>query len=86
MEEHLTIPRMRCPDCIRKHNLWAEALADEALLLDKNQEHTALLEDLPERIRGFQRDYHRGVAPKKVAQDVRELRKELVKVAFHVGL
>lgn len=34
LEDHLNIPNRRCPDCIRKHLLKIEALAEEACSLD----------------------------------------------------
>lgn len=33
LEDHLTHPEKMCPDCIRKHTLLAEALAEEAISL-----------------------------------------------------
>jgi hypothetical protein len=46
LEEHLSDPAKRCPDCIVKHCLWAEALIDEAKQLDVTGEHSARLSEL----------------------------------------
>ena len=37
LEDHLFHECKRCKDCIRKHLLTAEALAEETVSLDKNQ-------------------------------------------------
>jgi hypothetical protein len=89
LEDHLTQRRKRCLDCIRKHFLTLEALAEEALTLDKKHAHSDLLEDLPEIFRRLQADLRvdqtqagRG-NEHEVAQKLRELRKKLMPACCH---
>ena len=44
LEDHLNNVRKRCPDCIRKHFLTIEALFEEAVSLDKDQEYAEVLD------------------------------------------
>jgi len=50
LEDHLVQPHRRCPDCIHKHALAAEALADEARTLE-GAGRWSCLDDLGQRIR-----------------------------------
>lgn len=80
LEDHLFQARKRCPDCIWKHLLTAEALAEEAVSLGGQD---IFLQVLPDRIREIGRALQaEGELPLfDIAQTVRELRKSLVPVA-----
>ena len=82
LEEHLSVPAKRCPDCIGKHLLAIEALADEAACLDKEQELGRLPGELGTLSRKAQGDLLSGADPCKVAQDIRAVRKKLLKRVF----
>lgn len=82
LEDHLTHPNKRCPDCIRKHLLTAEALAEEAASLDKTGEFRAITDWLPSRIRGVAQRFLAGADKADLAQDVRKIRKRLSKESF----
>jgi len=82
LEEHLSIPAKRCPDCIGKHLLAIEALADEAACLDKNGELGRLPGELGALSRKAQGDLLSGADPCKVAQDIRAVRKKLLSQVF----
>ena len=82
LEEHLSVPAKRCPDCIGKHLLAIEALADEAACLDKKQELGRLPGELGTLSRKAQGDLLSGADPCKVAQDIRAVRKKLLKRVF----
>lgn len=84
LEDHLNHECKRCKDCIRKHLLTAEALAEETVSLDKTQSISGI-GNLAPTIRGFQRRVSAGEDKCKVAQDVRKLRKELVKISYEAG-
>jgi len=84
LEDHLQHPPKQCPDCIRKHLLAAEALAEEAVSLDKDQKHTDLLDGLADKIRVLWRGAHGGVPFSDVALGARMLRKSLVPTAATV--
>lgn len=81
LEDHLFQPSKRCADCIWKHLLMAEALAEEALTLDANVEPYGDLPDVLRGIAGLIQDNH----PKEdIAAEVRTLRKLLSPVAQNV--
>ena len=82
LEEHLSVPAKRCPDCIGKHLLAIEALADEAACLDKRQELGRLPGELGALSRKAQGDLLSGADPYRVAQDIRAVRKKLLKRVF----
>lgn len=77
LEDHLSHPYKLCPDCVRKHLLTIEALAEEASALD----HTGIFqdtgEDLAERARQWIEGFEDGQPPTDIAQGVREVRKNL---------
>lgn len=81
LEDHLFQKRKRCQDCVRKHLLTIEALAEELVTLDKSGECKAYY-DLPDKIRAIEKEYLRGVEPCDLAQKLRAVRKELVAKCF----
>jgi len=84
LEDHLFHPRKQCQDCIWKHLLTSEALAEEAVTLDLEREHTDILDGLAERIRGLARAVQDEEPFDEVAQKAREIRKGLLGVASSV--
>ena len=82
LEDHLAQPAKHCPDCIRKHLLKAEALAEEAVQLDKDGSMRARLVPLPGQIRNIQRAFLADTDRNKLQQEVRVLRKQLSKESF----
>jgi hypothetical protein len=75
LEDHLAHPNKRCSDCIHKHQLAAEAFAEEACTLPGAEAIEADLPNVAQRIRGA-----RGGA------DVRSVRKELAHCLRRNGL
>ncbi|MAG25770.1 hypothetical protein CMI47_09350 [Candidatus Pacearchaeota archaeon] len=84
LEDHLFHPPKYCPDCIRKHLMKAEAFADEAYSLDRNQEFGDTLGWLPGKLRGLQNRFISGVDKNTLAQRTRAIRKKLSKETFGV--
>jgi len=82
LEDHLAQPAKHCPDCIRKHLLKAEALAEEAVQLDRDGSMRARLVPLPGQIRNIQRAFLADTDRNKLQQEVRVLRKQLAKESF----
>ena len=82
LEDHLSQPEKFCPDCIRKHLLGAEAFAEEAITLDRDGSHQAMLKGLPDKIRGLSQSFLGDDDRQALAQRVRVLRKELSKIGF----
>jgi hypothetical protein len=87
LEDHLFQKDKRCEDCICKHFLTIEALAEEAVTLDKDNKYTEYLEQLPSRVRDIQKKYLENKNnASSIAQDLRAIRKEIMIKAFSYGL
>ena len=82
LEDHLAQPAKHCPDCIRKHLLKTEALAEEAVQLDEDGSQQARLSPLPGQIRNLQRAFLANTDRNALQQQVRQLRKVLSKESF----
>jgi len=86
LEDHLFHPRKRCKDCIRKHILTAEALAEETVSLDDGT-NAVILVGLADQIRevwAMVQDVEDAAGYVGVAQKVRAIRKALVDVVGSV--
>lgn len=91
LEDHLMQRRKRCVDCVSKHALTLEALAEEAITLDKDNKYAHLLQELPEFFRALQRELriNRTRLPgfheneHAVAQKLRRKRKDLMPHCTH---
>lgn len=84
LEDHLAHERKRCFDCIRKHLLTTEALAEEAVTLDDEGDYLDITGDLAEKIRGWWTQVQDDGDLNAIGQEIRELRKELVKATADV--
>ncbi len=86
LEDHLFQKEKRCHDCICKHFLTIEALAEEAITLDKNHKYPEL-NDIPTKVRAITKKYimnHKDTSQHAVtAQELRELRKSLMQKSFN---
>ena len=85
LEDHLFQKEKRCHDCICKHFLTIEALAEEAITLDKEQKHPEI-NVLPTKVRTITKKYidnHTNEnQPPLTAQELREIRKDLMQKCF----
>ena len=77
LEQHLLEKDKYCPDCISKHILTIEALAEEAQCLDAKQEYCKVVTPLVGKARVWGAAFGGGVPVKKIGQDVRQVRKKL---------
>lgn len=89
LEDHLFQPAKRCIDCIRKHLLTAEALAEETVTLDTDGTYRGVTETLADHLRDIwtmlqHRNDPDGPTFEDIAQAVRKLRKPLAGVTFYV--
>lgn len=82
LEDHLAQPLKRCPDCIGKHLLWWEGLAEEGAALDRTGESLDLFGRLAAASRICQMQLLDGADPFMVAQQVRAMRKTLLPAVF----
>ncbi len=86
LEDHLFQKEKRCHDCICKHFLTIEALAEEAITLDKHHKYPEL-NDIPTKVRAITKKYimnHKDTSQHAVtAQELRELRKSLMQKSFN---
>lgn len=86
LEDHLINKEKSCYDCIIKHFLAMEALAEEALTLHKNLKQESTLNLLPTRIRELQKLWYSNPTKNSitVAQKLRQLRKEYMEDSFSI--
>lgn len=86
LEDHLFQKQKRCHDCICKHFLTIEALAEEAVTLDKTRKYQEELSDLPKKIRQIARKYIKNhedsSQPAVTAQELRVIRKGVMQKCF----
>lgn len=80
IEDHLNNPEKRCVDCITKHSLSIEALAEEAVGLDNNGKYK-FMSDLAKKCRHLQKECNKKESDKnKLAQKYRNIRKSLMPI------
>lgn len=82
LEDHLFQRRRNCHDCIRKHLLFMEGFAEEAITLDSDRKYSHILKNLPEKIRQAEKMYWAGEPLDHVANYIRKLRKSMTKEFF----
>ena len=82
VEDHLSHAHKICPDCIRKHLLCIEGLAEEATCLDTAGLISEGAERLAEYARGWLEDFTDGVEPFSLACKIRDVRKAIVPLSF----
>lgn len=82
VEDHLLHASKRCPDCIQKHLLTVEALADEAVTLDPARLYAEGCELTAEIVRIWIEQLCDGDNPIEVAQEIRGVRKRLTPLVF----
>ena len=78
LEDHLSHPYKHCPDCVRKHLMTIEAFAEEAVTLDKLGVYWGVAEELAEHARHWLEDFEDDKPQPEIAQQVRNVRKNLV--------
>lgn len=77
LEQHLLEDGKYCPDCITKHILTVEALAEECQSLDKMRVWCPLSGEVVARAQNWARCFKQGVPPAVIGQDVRAVRKQM---------
>lgn len=83
VEDHLYHPHKFCPDCIRKHLLTVEALAEEAVTLGQTPFWQDLSDNLAEKARVWLIQITDGNVPRKdIAAQIRSARKSLVSLVY----
>ena len=82
LEDHLTDTEKYCVDCIRKHFLMMEALAEEAVAMDSRSKWTEECLSLAGKIRRWEIMFCDKVHKYTISQEIRATRKELVQLIF----
>lgn len=77
LEDHLAHEDRRCDDCINKHLMTAEALAEEAVTLDGGATYHEICEIVATVCRELQDHYRQGIDPLGLVQTSRTLRKDV---------
>jgi len=75
LEQHLLERGKYCPDCISKHLLTIEALADECQNLDARQDWVAPALGVGQQARAWAHAFAAGAEPHAIGQRVRAFRK-----------
>lgn len=87
LEDHMAQADRRCEDCIKKHLLTAEALLDEALTLDHQNEFRPLIESALHVIRrvecAFAKDFVKSANDTNLRQDIKSIRKNMITQSFN---
>jgi hypothetical protein len=78
LEDHLSHPYKMCPDCVRKHLVTIEALAEEASSMDTVGDTVKLDEGVAELARVWMENLADGKDPKIIAGEIRGLRKQMM--------
>jgi len=99
IEDHMTHTKKRCNDCITKHFLYIEGLAEEAVTLDSTGEMTKdpTLHQLPDAFRKLASQWiqiQHSTIPEhekhqhyiKIVQEIRAIRKYYQQEYFSIGL
>lgn len=87
LEDHLSHTEKRCSDCCIKHFLTIEALAEEAVTLDKDQSVVSQqIRELPGRVRSLQKKWFQDPdnSAHSVSQELRKIRKDFQIDCFDV--
>jgi hypothetical protein len=82
LEDHLTDDDKYCVDCIRKHFMMIEALAEEAVVMDSRSRWSSVASTLARQSRKWQMAFIDGSSPTIISQGIRKRRKELVEMVF----
>ena len=82
LEDHLYHPNKFCPDCIRKHLLTVEALAEEAVTLGQTAVWQDISESIAEQARNWLVDVTEEKGSREIADSIRQYRKALVPMVF----
>lgn len=78
LEDHLADDEKYCKDCIRKHLLMVEALAEEAVTLDPDSPWVGECRTMADRSRGWMIAFTDGVEKSVIARRIRLVRKRVV--------
>ena len=82
LEDHLAHPYKLCSDCVYKHLMTVEALAEEATALDSVGDVKKTSELMAETARVWIERLADKTDPQTIAGEVRAMRKELVKLVY----
>ena len=83
-EDHLSHEEKSCRDCIMKHFLALEGLAEEAVTLDRDGTYPQIV-TLPTELRQIQKTWYTGEkTAHECSQRLRQIRKRLMESSFPV--
>ncbi len=82
LEDHLTDISKRCGDCIKKHLLMIEGLAEEGMSLDTQGIWTCRLKYIANKSRSWMMNFSDGNDPADIAQDIRYIRKQITNIVY----
>jgi hypothetical protein len=83
IEDHLFHKNKQCPDCLGKHFLMVEALAEEAITMDTTGMWTNGCETMANKTREWIDRLNYGDQYETLGQEVRSVRKQLTPLIFN---
>ena len=85
LSSHLGSKDRSCIDCLQKHLLTIEALAEEGISLDKTQTYVNLLEPIPSKCRTIMKKLlSKQIDPLVTSQEFRSIRKKFMPICSTV--
>lgn len=84
LEDHLFQKEKQCKDCIAKHFLLIEGLAEELVTLDKGHKYVKYY-NLATKIRSIASNFVKKMDPLATAQELRMIRKPLMHQCFYAS-
>ena len=82
LEDHLADKEKFCVDCIRKHLLLTEALAEEAMTMDPHSHHRPNCEMISRATRAWMIHFSDKKPLVDLSVDIRRVRKKLTQTIF----
>lgn len=82
LEDHLSDDEKYCTDCIRKHLMMSEALAEEAMAMDPDSPWIRENLDLSKKTRNWMIRFSDGVDKSTLAKEIRFTRKKIVSKVY----
>lgn len=86
LEDHLNNPKKQCNDCICKHFLSIEALAEEGAGINGTIDDKNKCNELAQIIRSCSKKYLQGTDSKEISEDLRQNKKTFDDTIFWSGI
>lgn len=82
LEDHLVDNEKFCEDCIRKHLLMIEALAEESLTMEPDGDWYTSSQNIAKLSRKWMKQFHGRTSNSTIEKEIRKIRKKIVKDVY----